>query len=133
MRARRFTPVAALVAVLATAALVAGCGGGNSSSNQGSKDNVNLTQGRNLTIAMVTHGAGDTFWAVVKKGAEQAAKDMGVKLNYSESNNDPQKQAQLIDAAITSKVDGLAVSAPNPSAIKGELQKAKQAGIPIIT
>src|SRR5919202_780159 len=133
MRARRFIPVAALVAVLATAALVAGCGGGNSSGNGGSKDNVNLTQGRNLTIAMVTHGAGDTFWAVVKKGAEQAAKDMGVKLNYSESNNDPQKKAQLIDAGITSKVDGLAVSAPNPSAIKGELQKAKQAGIPIIT
>jgi simple sugar transport system substrate-binding protein len=132
MRSRRFTPIAALVAALVTAVLVAACGGGNGG-NSSSKDNVNLTQGRNLTIAMVTHGAGDTFWAVVKKGAEQAAKDMGVKLNYSESNNDPQKQAQLIDAAITSKVDGLAVSAPNPSAIKGELQKAKQAGIPIIT
>src|SRR5919202_5731923 len=129
MRARRFTPVAALVAVLATAALVAGCGGGNSSGNGGSKDNVNLTQGRNLTIAMVTHGAGDTFWAVVKKGAEQAAKDMGVKLNYQESANDPQRQAQEIEAAVTSKVDGIAVSVPNPDAIKDALAKAKNANI----
>jgi simple sugar transport system substrate-binding protein len=30
-------------------------------------------------------------------------------------------------------VDGIAVSAPNPDAIKGSLEKAKSAGIPIIT
>src|SRR6266516_7972323 len=49
------------------------------------------------------------------------------------SNNDPQKQAQLIDAAISQKVDGLAVSVPNYDAIKASLAKAKAAGIPIIT
>jgi simple sugar transport system substrate-binding protein len=70
---------------------------------------------------------------VVKKGAEQAAKDEGVKLIWSPSNNDPQKQAQLIDAAVSQKVDGLAVSVPNADAIKGSLAKAKAAGIPIIT
>ena len=46
---------------------------------------------------------------MVKKGAEQAAKDEGVKLIWSPSNNDPQKEAQLIDAAVSQKVDGLAV------------------------
>jgi simple sugar transport system substrate-binding protein len=70
---------------------------------------------------------------VVKKGAQQAAKDEGVKLIWSPSNNDPQKQAQLIDAAVSQKVDGLAVSVPNADAIKGSLAKAKAAGIPIIT
>jgi len=70
---------------------------------------------------------------VVKKGAQQAAKDEGVKLIWSPSNNDPQKEAQLIDAAVSQKVDGLAVSVPNADAIKGSLQKAKAAGIPIIT
>jgi simple sugar transport system substrate-binding protein len=70
---------------------------------------------------------------VVKKGAQQAAKDEGVQLIWSPSNNDPQKQAQLIAAAISQKVDGLAVSVPNYDAIKGELQKAKAAGIPIVT
>jgi simple sugar transport system substrate-binding protein len=113
-------------------AVLAGCGGGNSSDG-GSKDNVQLTQGKNLTIGMVTHGEGDTFWAVVKKGAEQAAKDTGVKLVYQESGNDPQKQAQEIEAEVSQKVDGIAVSAPNPDAIKGALDKAKAAGIPIIT
>src|SRR5436190_3165919 len=134
-----------VLAILALAALVAGCGGSSKSSSSTSSNtgtgsstssggsNVNLTQGSNLTFAMVTHSDEGSFWSVVKKGAQQAAKDEGVKLIWSPSNNDPQKQAQLISAAISQKVDGLAVSVPNYDAIKSELQKAKNAGIPIIT
>jgi simple sugar transport system substrate-binding protein len=125
--------LALLLAVFA-AGLVAACG--SSSDNKGStasKDKVGLTAKRDITIAMVTHGDAGSFWSVAKKGAEQAAKDMGVTLKYSESNNDPQAQAQMIDAAVSEKVDGLAVSAPNPDAIKGSLEKAKAAGIPIVT
>src|SRR5215217_2104209 len=58
---------------------------------------------------------------------------MGVTVKYSESANDPQKQAQLIDSAVTEKVDGIAVSAPDPDAISDSLKKATDAGIPIIT
>ncbi len=137
-------PFAGLIAAVlaATALVAAGCGGGggSSSSSTGSSSSsstgsssVSQTQGSGLTIAMVTHSDEGSFWAVVKKGAEQAAQDEGVKLIWSPSNNDPQKEAQLIDAAVSQKVDGLAVSVPNASAIKGSLAKAKAAGIPIIT
>src|SRR3954447_1862884 len=132
-----------LLVVLALSAFAAGCGGGFSSntrprsgrgpSTSKSPANVDLTQGSNLKFAMVTHSDEGSFWSVVKKGAQQAAKDEGVQLIWSPSNNDPQKQAQLIAAAISQKVDGLAVSVPNYDAIKGELQKAKAAGIPIVT
>jgi simple sugar transport system substrate-binding protein len=123
--------------LVALAIVAVGCGteksstGGAKTSTGG--DNVTLTQGGNLTFAMVTHSDEGSFWSVVKKGAQQAAKDEGVKLIWSPSNNDPQKQAQLIDAAISQKVDGLAVSVPNYDAIKDSLAKAKAAGIPIIT
>jgi simple sugar transport system substrate-binding protein len=121
------------VALLALA-FATGCGGGDDSDDTGGKsDKVNLTQGSDVTIAVITHGSGDSFWAVAKRGAEQAGKDLGVTVKYSESANDPQKQAQLVDAAVTEKVDGLAVSAPNPDAIKGSVQKAVKAGIPVIT
>src|SRR6185437_6725786 len=136
-------PTRVLLAVLAvTALVVAACGGGGnkSSSSSGSTaasgggtQSVNQTQGSGLTIAMVTHSDEGSFWSVVKKGAQQAAQDEGVKLIWSPSNNDPQKEAQLIDAAVSQKVDGLAVSVPNADAIRGSLQKAKAAGIPIIT
>ena len=28
--------------------------------------------GKDITIAVITHGSGDSFWAVAKKGAEDA-------------------------------------------------------------
>jgi simple sugar transport system substrate-binding protein len=132
--------VGLLLAVLALTALVAAACGGKKDANgnpitssSGSTQSVNQTQGSGLTIAMVTHSDEGSFWSVVKKGAQQAAKDEGVKLIWSPSNNDPQKEAQLIDAAVSQKVDGLAVSVPNASAIKDSLAKAKAAGIPIVT
>jgi simple sugar transport system substrate-binding protein len=139
---RRLLSSLGLLVVLAFAAFAVGCGGSNNnststaasgSSTAKSPANVDLTQGSNLKFAMVTHSDEGSFWSVVKKGAQQAAKDEGVQLIWSPSNNDPQKQAQLIAAAISQKVDGLAVSVPNYDAIKGELQKAKAAGIPIVT
>jgi simple sugar transport system substrate-binding protein len=136
-------PTRLLVAVLAvTALVVAACGGGSKSSTTsggstagsgGGTQSVSQTQGSGLTFAMVTHSDEGSFWSVVKKGAQQAAQDEGVKLIWSPSNNDPQKEAQLIDAAVSQKVDGLAVSVPNASAIKDSLAKAKAAGIPIVT
>src|SRR5688500_18402160 len=111
----------------------AGCGGGDDDEGGGGGDDVSLTQGRDLTIAVITHGEGDTFWSVAKKGAEQAGKDMGVTVKYSESANDPQKHAQLIDSAVTEKVDGIATSVPNADALRDPLKAASDAGIPIIT
>src|SRR5262249_55903331 len=88
------------IVVLIAALVVAGCGGSSNNGNdKGSpattpKQDVDLTQGSGLTFAMVTHSDEGSFWSVVKKGAEQAAKDEGVKLIWSPSNNDPQKEAQ---------------------------------------
>jgi simple sugar transport system permease protein len=133
---RRLIGGVGLLVVLALTMLVVGCGGDDKKSSAGaptSKDKVQLTQGSGLTFAMVTHSDEGSFWSVVKKGAQQAAKDEGVKLIWSPSNNDPQKEAQLISAAVSQKVDGLAVSVPNADAIKGALAQAKSANIPIIT
>jgi len=82
---------------------------------------------------VITHGAGDLFWVVVHNGANAAGKAVGVKVTYSESSNDPQKQAQLIDTAVSRKSNGIAVSAPNPDAISDSLKRAEAANIPVIT
>ena len=88
---------------------------------------------KNFTFALVSHAnPGDKFWDVVKNGEEQAGKDLGVKVTY-QGSGDPQKQAQLIELAVTQKVDGLIVSMANPEALRASIQKAVQAGIPVIT
>jgi simple sugar transport system substrate-binding protein len=106
---------------------------GESGGKQTQKSNAPTVKTGPLTFAMVTHGDAGSFWSVVKRGAQDAAKAMGVTLRYTESNNDPQKQAQMIEAAVSQGVDGLAVSAPNVDALRGALRKARAAGIPIVT
>ena len=126
--------LALLFLVLAAGVFVfAGCGGGDDDEGAAGGDSVDLTQKKDVTIAVITHGEGDSFWAVVKKGAEAAAKDLGITVRYSESNNNPEEQAQLIEAAITEEVDGIAVSAPDPDAITDPVKSAVDAGIPVIT
>lgn len=126
-----------LPALLAVSGLLlAACGDDDDSdsANGGTEtEGAGQEGGGDLTIAVVTHGDGGSFWSVAKKGAEDAGRDLGVDVEYSESNNDPEEQAQLIEAAVTKGVDGIAVSAPNPDAIADALQKAVDAGIPVIT
>jgi simple sugar transport system substrate-binding protein len=87
---------------------------------------------KHYTIAMITHAAaGDTFWDIIRHGAIAAAAKDNVTLKYSNAD-DPTKQAQLIDDAVNSKVDGIAVTDPNPGALCPTIQKAKAAGIPVV-
>ena len=129
-RKSRWLAVAAMI-VLA----LAGCGGGDNG-NQGGNQQAQQPaagQSRNLTIAVVTHAsAGDAFWDVVKKGAEAAGSDLGVKVTY-QGDGDAGAQARLIDNAVSQKVNGLVVSMANPDALKSSIQAAVSAGIPVIT
>ncbi len=66
-----------------------------------------------MTVALVTHQApGDTFWDIVRKGAEAAAAKDNIKLVYSADPN-AGSQANLVQNAIDQKVDGIAVTSPS--------------------
>jgi simple sugar transport system substrate-binding protein len=86
-------------------------------------------------IIVVTHGqVSDSFWLVVKNGVDQAAKDTGAQVDYrSPEKFDMVAMAQLIDAAVASKPDGLAVSIPDADALGKSIQAAVKAGIPVIS
>ncbi len=85
-----------------------------------------------VTIAMVTHGPpGDTFWDLIRKGAEAAAKKDNVDLKYSAELQGPD-QANLVQNAVDSKVAAIAVTLARPEAIKPALQSAISAGIPVV-
>lgn len=85
-----------------------------------------------FTIAMVTHGPpGDTFWDLIRKGAEAAAAKDNIDLKYSSELQGPE-QANLVQNAIDSKVDGLAVTLAKPEAMAGGVDSAVTAGIPVV-
>ncbi|WP_328734713.1 sugar ABC transporter substrate-binding protein [Streptomyces bobili] len=85
------------------------------------------------TFAMITHsGDGDTFWDIVQSGAKQAAVKDNINFLYSH-DDEAQQQAQLVDAAIDKRVDGIIVTLAKPDAMKAALARARKAGIPVIT
>ena len=97
--------------------------------------NAAAPQRSDLRFVVVTHGqAADPFWSVVKNGVDQAAKDMGVKVEYqAPSTYDMVAMSQLIDAAVASKPDGLVVSIPDADRAEPRDQTAIAAGIPVIS
>jgi len=125
---------ARLVAVAAVVTLgVAACSsGGKEATTEDSSGGGNAAGSSGYTVAFVTHETpGDTFWDKIKAGAQQAAKDTGVTLKYS---NDPDaaKQAGLIQSAVDSKVNGIATTLVTPDALAGSVKAATDAKIPVV-
>ncbi|AZM58711.1 MULTISPECIES: sugar ABC transporter substrate-binding protein [unclassified Streptomyces] len=132
-RSRRIAPY---VAVAAAAALtLAGCSsssGGKKSEEGGGDSSAGKASTPRMTVALVTHQSpGDTFWDIVRKGAQAAADKDNVKLVYSADPN-AGNQATLVQNAIDQKVDGIAVTLAKPDALKGVIAKAEAAGIPVV-
>jgi simple sugar transport system substrate-binding protein len=123
---------AAAVALAAGLALTAcSSSGGKQATETSAGGNAGVANTPKMTIAMITHQSpGDTFWDIIRKGAEAAAAKDNVTLQYS-NNDDASKQAQLIQAAIDKKVDGIAVTDPNTGALGATIKKAIAAGIPV--
>ncbi len=83
----------------------------------------------------VTHGqSADPFWSVVSNGINDAAKDLGVRVEYQAPTTfDMVRMSQLIDAAVASRPAALLVSVPDADALGGSIRKAIAAKIPVVS
>jgi simple sugar transport system substrate-binding protein len=133
-RTTRVLRAGALVAGAALA-LAACSGGGGAQSEEpagGGGGGAVDVEDTGLVIGMVTHEApGDTFWDKIRAGAEAAAERHGVELRYS-NDNEASGQATLIQNAVDSGVDGLAVTLSFPDAVEPAVQAALDADIPTV-
>jgi simple sugar transport system substrate-binding protein len=85
-----------------------------------------------IVVAMITHEVpGDSFWDLIRKGAQAAADKDNIELRYS---NDPEapNQANLVQSAIDSKVAGIAVTLAKPDAMAPAVKAAEAANIPVV-
>ncbi|MCD6575106.1 substrate-binding domain-containing protein [Candidatus Aerophobetes bacterium] len=86
-----------------------------------------------LRFVLVCYGSpGNPFWTRVKKGMEDAAKLLGVDAVMQFANNDIDRAADFVDTAIANKVDGIGVTLSDPDAFDAPVQRARDAGIPVI-
>jgi rhamnose transport system substrate-binding protein len=89
---------------------------------------------RQITLAMMPKSKGNAYFIACRKGAEEAAKELGVKLIWDgPTDPDPAKQNEVIDTWITRGVDVIAVAVENRQGISSVLRKARSRGIKVIT
>ncbi|CAM3337618.1 sugar ABC transporter substrate-binding protein [Paracoccus nototheniae] len=86
-------------------------------------------------IIVVAHGqANDPFWSVVKNGAALAGEHTGATVDFRTPEIfDMVAMSQLIDSAINQQPDGIVVSIPDADALGPSIQRAVDAGIPVIS
>lgn len=85
-----------------------------------------------ITIAVITHEVqGDTFWDIVRSGAEDAADKSNVDLEYH-SDPEAREQASLVQNAIDRDVDGIALTLSTPDAMESAVAAAEEADIPVV-
>lgn len=110
-----------LIAALA----LTGCDKSSESHSSGAKK---------LTIALMPKSKGNAYFISCKKGADKAAKDLGVELIFDgPTDPDPAKQNEIIENWITLGVDVIAAACENKEGISTALRKAKAKGIKVIT
>ncbi|MFD4227551.1 sugar ABC transporter substrate-binding protein [Streptomyces sp. NPDC058545] len=135
---RKAATLIAICTISLALTTLTGCSssGGKSAEDKpgsGSGQGVEGVSTPRMKIAMVTHaGEGDTFWDIVRSGAKQAAAKDNVEFLYS-ADKEGKEQAQLVQAAIDQKVDGIVVTLAKPEAVKAVVAKAVKAGIPVVT
>lgn len=89
---------------------------------------------KRTVIGMMPKAKGDPYFVSCRKGAEEAAKELGVELIWDGPTDlDPAKQNEVVEGWITRGVDVIAVSVENSAAISTVLRKARDKGIKVIT
>ena len=125
----------AIVATVTLASLILGaCSstGGRPRDTAGNGNGGGGVDTPRYTVSMVSHGApGDTFWDLVRAGAEDAAKKDNLELRYSSTPQAPD-QANLVQNAIDAKSDGIALTMPTAEALGPVAKKAVDQGIPVV-
>jgi ABC-type sugar transport system substrate-binding protein len=106
---------------------LSGCGKSGGGSEAGGA-------GKTITVAMMPKSKGNAYFISCKKGAEEAAKELGCKLLWDGPvEPDPARQNELVETWITRGVDVMAVAVENREGISTALRKARQKGIKVIT
>ena len=136
--------LAVLLVLVMAVGMLAACEGENSNSNDqqqapaasgpsglpGGKD-IYTDPIRISVISISTLGTVNRIYQMALN--DQAVRYPNVTLEYKDAEFDPSKQITLIEEAITQGYDCILLESMDPVALNNAIERAEQAGIPVIT
>jgi simple sugar transport system substrate-binding protein len=116
---------------------VAGCGGGTQEGGEGEGESAGkqgLVERGSIRIEMPTHMIPpDPNTAIMQNGVEQAARDMGVDVQFRGPDNfDIPEIQRIFESAIAAEPDGIAATLPDADALGPLIRDAVDQGIPVV-
>ena len=91
-------------------------------------------QTKPITVFMIPKVVGIRYFDASQKGAFEAAGELGIRLIHKGATTASlPEQIALIQSAIRSRVDVIAIAANDPKAVAPALQQARDAGIKVVT
>jgi ribose transport system substrate-binding protein len=92
------------------------------------------TAQKTFLVSMKGPGGGNPFWAAVEAGALEKGKELGINVVVlaPPAESDVQSQISQVEDQITKGVNGIAIAPTDPEALTPVLQKARDAGIPVV-
>ena len=121
----RFAAVAA-----AGALVLSGCGSSSDTESASGSGSGGSEKGSNY-IAIITPSPDNPFFKAEGDAAKAKAESLGYTASVASHDDDPNKQSELIDAAISRKAAAIILDNAGADASIGPVQKAKDAGIPV--
>lgn len=87
-----------------------------------------------MTVYLVAKGFQSQYWQAVYKGAQNAAKELGVRLEFQgpDSESDIAQQVQMVNNAVQMQPKAIGLAALDVSALNDSIKEAQDAKIPII-
>lgn len=151
---QRFLWTAVSTGALGGAMLLAGCGSApdanttqtsttsttDTSANTATNATTNTagttgTSGTKLKVEVIPKGLTHVYWQAVKRGADDAGKQFGASIIWngpSEEGSGVNQENQIVEDAITKKVDGIVVAPIDRMALVQAIDKAVPQKIPVV-
>lgn len=131
--------LAMLCCLTLAAASLTGCGGGSADTGAATTETgegetqAPAASGGNVKIALITMDSIDQHWVTLNEGAQAAAAELGVTVDFMAPNTkDDAQQIECVNNAVAGGYNAIIVAANGPDAISSALKEASSAGVKIV-
>ena len=133
-------------ALCMTTAMLTGCGSSNNAGTAATGEAQNSAAASTTTeqastatdagttlIALITMDSLDQHWVTLNEGAQKAAAELGVTVQFMAPNTkDDAQQIECVNNAVSAGAQAIIVAANGPDAISSALREASDAGVKLI-
>lgn len=120
-----------MLILFAISTVLISCGKSGTTTQSASTEPAKKT----IEIAVIPKSFSHQFWLTVKAGAEQAGKELGVKIIWqgTAKETEVEQQINIVQDMINRGVSAIVLAASDANALIGIVESAVNKGIPIVT